>query len=239
MKSFILPTYTFTPGTSGVGTVNLTGISSFNIKRLIAIINQTRGITIYATGSTSLRYTNVVGTTITLFYDTSSQNSGDTLQVIYEDTTDTPISATSLPLPTGASTSALQTTGNSTLSTIDGKLPATLGQKTMTNSMAVVIASDQTPLAENKSSTATLTNVSASASSVTVIASNTSRLGAIIYNDSSATLYLKFGSTASTSSFTYLIPRNSTWEMPTRVYTGIITGIWTSATGTARVTELS
>lgn len=35
-----------------------------------------------------------------------------------------PVSAASLPLPTGASTSALQTTGNTSLSSIDGKTPA-------------------------------------------------------------------------------------------------------------------
>lgn len=40
-------------------------------------------------------------------------------------------------------TSALQTTGNSTLSTISGKLPAALGTQTTANSMAVNIASDQ------------------------------------------------------------------------------------------------
>jgi hypothetical protein len=45
-------------------------------------------------------------------------------------------------LPTGASTSALQTTGNTSLSNIDGKLNS-LGQKTSANSMPVVIASDQ------------------------------------------------------------------------------------------------
>lgn len=46
-------------------------------------------------------------------------------------------------LPTGASTSSLQTTGNTTLATISGQLPATLGQKTMANSQGVVLASDQ------------------------------------------------------------------------------------------------
>lgn len=88
--------------------------------------------------------------------------------------------------------------------------------------------------------TATLANVSGSASSVTLIASNTGRLGAIIVNDSSATLYLKYGSTASATSFTYLLQPGATWEMPPgAIYTGIITGIWTSATGAARTTELS
>jgi hypothetical protein len=55
---------------------------------------------------------------------------------------DVPVTATSLPLPTGASTAALQTTGNSSLSSIDGKMNS-LGQKTMANSMPVTIASDQ------------------------------------------------------------------------------------------------
>lgn len=48
-------------------------------------------------------------------------------------------------LPTGAATSALQTTGNTSLSSIDGKTP-TLGQKTMAGSTPVVIASDQTTI---------------------------------------------------------------------------------------------
>jgi hypothetical protein len=85
MKSFIAPAYTFTPGTSGVGTVNLSGISGFNIKFLVSIINQTRGEIIYSTASSALRFTNVVGTTVTLFRDTSAMNSVDVLQVIYED----------------------------------------------------------------------------------------------------------------------------------------------------------
>lgn len=85
MKKFITPTYTFTPGASGVGTVNLSGITGFNIKNLISIINQTRGIVIYSTASVDLRYTNVSGTTVTLNFDTSTQNAADVLQVIYEE----------------------------------------------------------------------------------------------------------------------------------------------------------
>lgn len=83
-KQFITPTYTFTPGASGVGTVALSGISSFDPKRLVAVINQTRGVVIYATGAAATRYTAVSGSTITLFADTSAHNSADVLQVIYE-----------------------------------------------------------------------------------------------------------------------------------------------------------
>lgn len=48
-------------------------------------------------------------------------------------------------LPTGAATSALQTSGNSSLSSIDGKLNS-LGQKAMAASVPVVIASDQSAI---------------------------------------------------------------------------------------------
>lgn len=53
------------------------------------------------------------------------------------------IDSGAISLPVGASTSALQTTGNSSLSSIDGKLNS-LGQKVSGASVPVVIASDQT-----------------------------------------------------------------------------------------------
>jgi len=77
--------YTFTPGASGVGTVNLSGINNFNAKYLLCIINQTRGIIIYSTGSTTLGYTSISGKLLTLTFDTSAHNANDILQVIYED----------------------------------------------------------------------------------------------------------------------------------------------------------
>lgn len=113
------------------------------------------------------------------------------------------------------------------------------GQQTMANSIPVALASDQTALRTPNASSATLSNVAGSASNVTLLAANSSRRGAIIFNDSTAALYIKFGSTASTSSFTYKVFPAGTWEMsPGIVYTGIIDGIWDSATGNARVTEL-
>lgn len=88
------------------------------------------------------------------------------------------------------------------------------------------------------SATATLSNVAGSATSVTILAANALRKTAILFNDSSAALYLKFGATASATDFSYKVFPNGTWEMPDVTYTGIIDGIWDSATGTARVTEL-
>jgi len=62
------------------------------------------------------------------------------------------VDAVSLPLPTGAATSANQVTGNTSLSSIDDKTP-TLGQKTMAGSSPVVIASDQTDIPASQSGT--------------------------------------------------------------------------------------
>lgn len=88
-----------------------------------------------------------------------------------------------------------------------------------------------------KSPTGTATNVSGSASSVTVLAANSLRVGATIYNDSAAILYLKMGATASATSFAVKVAPDGYYEVPAG-YTGILDGIWSSATGSARVTEL-
>jgi hypothetical protein len=85
MKAFITPAYTFTPGASGVGTVDLSAISGFDIKRLVAVINQTRGTIIYSTADASLKYVSVVSGVVTLSADTSLHNAADKLQIIYEE----------------------------------------------------------------------------------------------------------------------------------------------------------
>lgn len=90
------------------------------------------------------------------------------------------------------------------------------------------------------SATATLSNVAASASSVTLLALNGSRKNAMFFNDSGAILYLKFGTTASLTSYTVQVGPNGYYELPNgAVYTGRIDGIWGSATGNLRVTELT
>lgn len=88
--------------------------------------------------------------------------------------------------------------------------------------------------------TATTSNVADSASSVSLLASNSSRLGFIIFNDSASVLYVKLGTTASTSSFTYKVNAYGTINETSFPYTGAIDGIWASdAGGNARITELS
>lgn len=90
------------------------------------------------------------------------------------------------------------------------------------------------------SSTATsaaITSVASSASSVQLLASNTNRVEAVITNDSTAILYIKFGTAATTSSYT--ISLNSGESLVVDKYNGIIHGVWASANGNARITETS
>ena len=87
-------------------------------------------------------------------------------------------------------------------------------------------------------STAVVTSVASSATSVTLKAANTSRLGLSIYNNSTSTLYVKFGTTASATDFTIEMAPEDFYEAYVR-YTGRIDGVWASANGAALVTELT
>ena len=87
--------------------------------------------------------------------------------------------------------------------------------------------------------TGTQSNVASSASAVTILASNATRQGATVFNDSTAVLYLILSSTTPTTSvYTTQVAPNWYYEVPFR-YTGIIKGIWASANGNARVTEIT
>lgn len=147
-------------------------------------------------------------------------------------------------LPTGAAT-------ETTLAAINTKLgnplavtgtfwqatqpvSGTFWQATQPVSLAATVTTK-----EVRSATGTRTSVSGSASSVTVLASNANRLGASLFNDSTAILYLDLsGGTASTANYTVQLGQNAYYEVPAN-YTGLITGIWASATGAVKVVELT
>lgn len=98
------------------------------------------------------------GTTVSL----GSKVSTSSMPVVIASDNTVAISAASLPLPTGASTSALQTTGNTSLASIDTKTPA-LGQALAAASVPVVLTSAQlttlTPLTSVTVTQATGTNL--------------------------------------------------------------------------------
>jgi hypothetical protein len=97
-----------------------------------------------------------------------------------------------------------------------------------------------TTLSGVEASSATTTSVGDSATAVELLASNSSRIGWSITNDSTAVLYVKFGASASTTSYiARLVQYDRIGQGPLDgLYTGSITGIWASdAGGNARCTE--
>ena len=85
--------------------------------------------------------------------------------------------------------------------------------------------------------TATCANVNSSATNVTLFAAAANTNGRTVYNDSTAVLYLKFGATASTTSYTTQLAAGAYYEFPQPVYDGQVDGIWASANGAARLTS--
>ncbi len=125
--------------------------------------------------------------------------------------------------------------GSGAAATISGPL----GRKADTASVSVALSTEDVALIAslNRSATAVKSSIAGNAGSVTILASNANRLGASVYNDSGAILYLDMsGGTATLTSYTLQIAPNGYFEVPFS-YTGLITGIWGSATGSARITE--
>ena len=86
--------------------------------------------------------------------------------------------------------------------------------------------------------TPTTTSVTSSASSVTILASNTNRRGVSILNDSTATLRLSFSTPATTANAFVSLPPGSFLLLDQQlIVTNALYGIWSAANGTAQVTE--
>jgi hypothetical protein len=83
----------------------------------------------------------------------------------------------------------------------------------------------------------TTASVNSSATNVTLIAARKGRIGAVIHNASTQVLYVKLGATASASDYTYKIAADAHVEVPF-YYSGQVDGIWASANGAAKVTEV-
>lgn len=80
-------------------------------------------------------------------------------------------------------------------------------------------------------------SVDSSTSTVTLAAQNSNRRGLRVYNNSSAALYVKEGSGCTNTDFDTIIPAATEWIMDKPIYIGIVTGVWASANGNAKVTE--
>ncbi len=95
------------------------------------------------------------------------------------------------------------------------------------------------PVSWPTSATPTITSpASITTVAAVVLASNTARKGAAIYNESGAIAYLALGTTATLTAYTTQIPIGGYYEVPFQ-YTGALWGITVSGTAVLRVTEVT
>lgn len=87
--------------------------------------------------------------------------------------------------------------------------------------------------------TATRTSVTSTVTNgTTLLAANVLRIGATVYNESTAILYLALGSAGTTTDYTAQLQAGAFYEVPYG-FDGLINGVWQSANGFARITELT
>ena len=96
---------------------------------------------------------------------------------------------------------------------------------------------DPLTVAEVRSSQADCSNVTAATSTTELLGATPNRTGATFFNDSNSILYLKLGTGAALTSYTVRLMARDYYELPYN-YTGSVHGIWATANGFCRVTEL-
>lgn len=138
--------------------------------------------------------------------------------------------------PTGTTTQPV----SGTITAITNALPAgtnVIGHVIVDSGSTTVVTGTVTT--KEQSSTSAVTSVASSGTTISLLVANTNRRDATFYNDSTQILYLKLGATASTTSYTVQMAAGSYYEVPQPCYTGAIDGIWASANGSVRITEIS
>lgn len=87
--------------------------------------------------------------------------------------------------------------------------------------------------------TATQVTVPATANGILILAANTARLGAIISNPSTVTVYIQQAATGVTTSNGFGIPAGTSFNIDFPLYTGAVYGIVASSTQVVTVVELT
>lgn len=112
------------------------------------------------------------------------------------------------------------------------------GDATAANQTTIIGHVDGIETLLTKASTGTVTSVADSATSGTLLSSSATRKGFRIVNDSDQTLYVKYGTTATTTDYTVKMEPYATLFEDS--YYGRVDGIWAAnSTGSARITDLT
>jgi hypothetical protein len=224
---YVVSSYTFEPGGSGVGTITIPG--TLRLEDLGVITNVTRNSVIYSPSEgqagASLSY-GEGETILTLEQNTAYCDSTDKLQIIV-------LQSSGGETGEGATEETLLSVDNKLPELVGGKIPVDIGT-------SVEVSNDVgNPIPTSvPARTPTTTSVSSVASSVTILGTNLNRKGFSISNISTSKLYLSFSSPATTANCFIEIPAGAFLLLDQQlIVTSAIYGIWASANGTAQVTE--
>lgn len=139
-----------------------------------------------------------------------------------------PVSAAALPLPSGASTSALQTTGNNSLASIDSKLTAPLAVTGSVNVNRVAIVGSA-PATANVTTASTI-----------VVPANASRKGLTIINLTNTRVFLSFESNAATVNSGIMLANGGSFSMDNFSFTlGAVRAIVASGNSILSIQEFA
>ena len=92
-------------------------------------------------------------------------------------------------------------------------------------------------ISTNKGASSNIISVASTLTSTQLLASDSSRIQGIIHNDSTEKLYVKFGTSATTSDYTVMLDTDETLIVDS--YTGVIHGVWGVVNGSAKVTDVT
>ncbi len=86
---------------------------------------------------------------------------------------------------------------------------------------------------------ATLTQPTVTNASSVLAAANPARRQLIVQNTSGRNIFIAFAATATTAAYTQLVANNGSWSSELNGYTGVVSVIVASGSGTIRVTEVT
>jgi len=115
---------------------------------------------------------------------------------------------------------------------------ATMPTTTITGTVATTQSTSPWVTREAVAATPTVVQVTPSATSVTIKASNANRKSLILYNGGTSDCYVVYGATSTLTAFTFVLPSLGTTTIRGEEYSGVVAGIWTAAGGNSmQVTE--
>ena len=126
----------------------------------------------------------------------------------------------------------------SVLNTVTGNITNIGGATITANAGAIAGGTQRVIIATGN--TGTLSSVTSAATATSLLTASSSRVGVIIYNESTSNLFLLLGTgTVSATNYTTVVAPNSPFVVPDRFTALKIDGIWATANGSARITVVS